>query len=86
MAEGYDYAALIMIVISNHDRTESECVISAPEQLFVRDMTVMRGGTRDASVVPAQALTNIFGVSARRRRTISHSPQVDGAPAAEAAG
>lgn len=44
------------------------------------------GGIRDASIVPAQALTNTFDISARRRQTISQSPQVDGAPAAEAAG
>ena len=41
IAEGYDYAVVIMIVISNHSWMESECVISAaqtsPEWLSALD-------------------------------------------------
>lgn len=44
MAEGYDYAAVIMIVISNHGRTESECVISAQKRLSARDMAAIGEG------------------------------------------
>lgn len=32
IAKGYDYAVVIMIVISNHSWMESECVISAAQK------------------------------------------------------